>query len=291
MDLLDFANFLRRQWLTIFLITLVTALAATTISFLQPPSEKLTLLFSVGVKSDSEVERSFDATKLSDDFADTVSGWLRSPTLSERVSGISGTSVALSGAAQAKQNFIVEATFLAESGELVPAAVKQILAEEVAKYNTESRFKFFTTLHGESRSNPHGNLPKTLAAAIFGGILLSILWLILLASFGGRVSSIREAEKVLRTRAAVIFHSPQKAEANFLKKLAKKTNGTTLLGADFDVKKLGLDLKTLELPREAEKIAKSDAKIVVVKLDKTRINTLRMIRSLGGEKVELAIWA
>lgn len=291
MDFLDFANFLRRQWLVIFAITLTTTLAATTFYFLQPPSEKLTLLFSVGVKTESEVEKSFDFTKAADDFADTITGWLRSPTLAERVSGIAGTPVGLTGEAQAKQNFLVEASFLANASELVAAATKQILAEEVAKYNAESKFKFFTTLHGESQNDARSGLVKSLAAAVFGGILLAITWLILSANFGGRVNSTREAERILRTRAAVIFHNPKKDEASFLKKLAKKSNNSVIIGADFDAKKLKLDLKTFELPRDAEKLTKNETKIVVVKLDETRVNTLRMIRALSEEKIALAIWA
>lgn len=291
MDFLDFANFLRRKWLVIFIITLAATLATTTIYFLQPPREKLTLLFSVGVKTESEVEKSFDFTKAADDFADTIVGWTRSPTLAERVSGIAGTPTALTGATQATQNFLVEATFLTNEGEFVAAATKQILTEEVAKYDAESKFKFFMTLHGESTNNARGNFAKTIAAAIFGGIVLAIAWLVLAANFGGRVNSTREAERLLRTRASVIFRNPKKVEANFLKKLAKKSNNSILIGANFDAKKLGLELKTLELPRDAEKIGKNDIKIVVVRLDETHINTLRMIRALGGEKIELAVWA
>ncbi|MCF7846095.1 MAG: hypothetical protein K9L85_02555 [Candidatus Peribacteraceae bacterium] len=291
MDFLDFANFLRRRWLIVSAITLATVLAAVTVYFLQAPTEKLTLLFSVGVNSESEVEKGFDFTKAADDFADTISGWFRSPTLAERVSGVSGTPVSLAGSAQTTQNFLVEATFLADAGELVPAAIKQVLGEELAKYNLESKFKFFTTLHGESTSDARGSLPKIIAAAAFGGIVLAIAWLVLAANFGGRVNSVREAERILRTRASVIFYNPKKADANFLKKLAKKSGNSVLIGADFDTKKLGLELKNCQLPRDAEKLSKNDAKIVVVRLDESRVNTLRMIRALADEKIALAVWA
>lgn len=291
MDFIDFANFLRRQWLVIFVITLATTIAAGTVYYLQPQREKLTLLFSVGVTTDETSERNFDATKLADDFADTVTGWLLSPTFAERVSGIAGTPVALSGATQATQNFLIEASFLANSGDLVSAATKQVLADELVKYNADSKFKFFTTLHGESLTSANQGLLKTLVTAAVGGILLAIAWLILAANFGGRVNSVREAERILKTRAAVIFCSPKKDEINFLKKLAKKVNGAVLVGADFDAKKLGLDFKTFELPSDAEKLGKNETKIVVVRLDTTRVNTLRMIRALADEKIALAIWA
>ncbi|MFA6458581.1 MAG: hypothetical protein WCV72_04330 [Patescibacteria group bacterium] len=291
MDFIDFANFLRRQWLIVLAITLATTLAAATVYFLQQPTQKLTLLFSVGVQAESELEKSFDATKLADDFSDTITGWLRSPTFAERVSGIAGTPVAISGAAQATQNFLIEASFPANGGELVSAATKQVLAEELAKYDAASKFKFFTTLHGETLNVQSINLPKTLASAAFGGILLAVVWLVLAANFGGRVNSVREAERILRERAAVIFHNPKKDEINFLRKLAKKSANAVLVGADFDAQKLGLELKTFELPHDAEKLSKSELKIIVVRLDQTRVNTLRMIRALSDEKIALAIWA
>ncbi|MFH0834079.1 MAG: hypothetical protein V2A63_01670 [Patescibacteria group bacterium] len=291
MDFLDFANFLRRKWLVILVVTLATTLAAGTVYFLQPPTEKLTLLFSVGVQDNSEVEKSFDFTKASDDFADTIAGWLRSPTLAERVSGVAGTPVGLTGQAQATENFLVEATFFQNDGGLVAAAVKQVLSEELAKYNAQSKFKFFTTIHGESTSDARGDPVKTIAAAIFGGIVLASIWLVLAATFGGRVNSIRETERILRTRASVIFRKAKSEETNFLKKLAKKSGNSILVGADCDPRKLELELKSLELPQDVEKIGKHEMKIVIVKLDETRVDTLRMIRALAEEKIELAIWA
>ncbi|MFH0776641.1 MAG: hypothetical protein V1936_03455 [Patescibacteria group bacterium] len=295
MDFNDFADLLRRRWLVILIITLAATIAAGTVYFLQPPRDKLTLLFSVGVKAESPVEQGFDFTKASDDFANSVAGWLRSPTLAERISGLAGTPVALGGETQAKQNFLVEATFLQANGELVSAAVKQILAEELEKYDADSKFKFFMSQHGESVSDARSSLAKTLSAAAFGGILLGIAWLILAAALGGQINSVREAEEILGSKAIVIFRNPKKDEAHFLKKLAKKGGGVQLVGIDFDIAKLraklDLELKTLELPRDAEKIGRNETKIVVVRLDESRVNTLRMLRALAEEKIELVIWA
>ncbi|MBU1090031.1 hypothetical protein KKF38_04560 [Patescibacteria group bacterium] len=295
MDFQAFLGLIRRQWLTVFLIAAATTLAATAMYFLQPPEEKLTLLFSVGVSEESVSEKSFDATKLADDFAKTVAGWLRSPTLAEKVSGISGTPVLLSASPQAKLNFLIEAKY-GESSErdLVSAATKQVLIDEIEKYNARSKFKFFTTLHGESSATSRENLVEALAAAATSGILLAIGWIVLSSYFGGKVNSVQEAEKILRTRAAVIFRNPKKEEVNFLKKLVKKSKHAVLAGADVSVaklrEKLNLGIKAVELPRDAEKIGKDEIKIVVVKLDKTRVNTLRMLRAISEEKIKLVIW-
>lgn len=294
MDFQSFLNLVRRQWLTVFLIAAVATLAATVMYFLQPPEEKLTLLFAVGVDEESVSEKSFDATKLADDFAKTVAGWLRSPTLAEKVSGISGTPVRLSASPQAKQNFLVEAIFLERNRDLISAAAKQVLSDEIEKYNARSKFKFFTTLHGESSSSRE-NLAEALAAAAASGILLAIGWIVLSSYFGERVNSVREAEKILKTRAVVIFRNPKKEEVNFLKKLVKKSKHAVLAGADVDVaklrEKLNLEIKVVELPRDAEKIGKNETKIVVVKLDKTRANTLRMLRAIFEEKIKLVVWS
>ncbi len=296
MDFQSFLSLIGRQWLTIFLIVVVTTLAATAVYFLQPPEEKLTLLFSAGVSEESMSERSFDTTKLADDFAKTVAGWLRSPTLAEKVSGISGTLVTLSASPQAKQNFLLEAKYSENSKrDIVSAATKQVLSDEIEKYNLRSKFKFFTTLHGESSSISRGNSAETLIAAATGGILLAIGWIILSSYFGGKVNSVRETEKILKTKTVVIFRNSKKDEINFLKKLVKKTKHAVLAGADVDVtklrKELNLGIKAVELPQDAEKIGDNETKIVVVKLDKTRANTLRMLRAIYDEKIKLVIWS
>ena len=297
MDFLEFLNFARRQFVLVLTIILATVIAASAIYFLQKPVEKTTLLFSVGIDESSTSEKSFDATKLSDDFADTISGWLRSPTFGERVGGVAGESVAAGGAAQSTQNFLVELSFAdSTKKDVVVAATRQILDEELAKYNSKSKFKFFTTMHGESSGNTRISPSKIFAAAIFGALALAAILLIFSAYFDGRIHSLREAERILKMRAAVIFGSPKNVEANFLKTLAKKSGNAALVGLDFNPKKLSeklhLNLKSLELPREIDKLAKNETKIVVVRLDISRANSLRMLRSLvGDEKIQLVIWS
>ncbi len=296
MDFKAFLSLLVRQWLVVLAVVVATVSAAVAMYFLQPPEQKITFLYSTGVAEDSVSEKGFDATKLADDFSKTIAGWLRSPTLAEKVSGISGTPVNLSASPQAKQNFLVEATYGEKSGKnLVSAATKQVLSEEIDKYNANSKFKFFTTIHGESNSDSRGDLPKTLVAAIAGGALIAIGWIVLSSYFGGRVNSVREAERLLKTKSAVIFQNPAKMEVNFLKKLAKRESHAVLLGADISVEKLreklNLGIHAAELPRDAEKIGKNETKIVVVKLDKTRANTLRMLRAIFDDKIKLVIWS
>ena len=295
MDLRAFAGLIRRQWMTVMVVVTAAVLATTTIFFLQPPVKKLTLLFSVGVAAETDGERNFDATKISDDFAKTVAGWMRSPTLAERVSGIAGGVVVLSAAPQAKQNFLVEARFSKDGARDVTQSIKQVLNDEIEKYNLNSKFKFLTTIHGESLGDSRESLPKALAAAVIGGILLAVFGIVLSSYFAGKVSSVREAEQLLKVKAAVIFHNPKQDEVNFLKKLVKKSHQAILIGADFDVEKLraklNLGVKVLEIPKDAEKIGKSETKIVVVKLDQSRSNTLRMLKSICGENLELVIWS
>ena len=296
MDFLEFLRFARRQIGSILIIIFMTVLAATGIYFLQQPIQKTTLLFAVGVDAATESERSFDATKLADDFADSIAGWLQSPTFGERVSGIAGEPVAASGSAQATQNFLVELTFAdGNKKDTIIAAAQQILNDELTKYNSQSKFKFFVTQQGEANSDSQSDPVKIFSAAVLGGAVLTATLLILWAYLGGRINSVREAEKLAKTRAAIIFSSPQKDEANFLKILAKKSGHAVLIGLDFNPKKLseklGLNLKSFELPREAEKIGKNETKIVVVRLDTSRANSLRMLRAVDGDKIQLIVWS
>ncbi len=294
MDFPDFLSLVRRQWITVMVVLISAILASTTLFFLQPPGKKLTLLFSVGVSEKSVSEKSFDATKLSDDFAKTMAGWIRGTTLSERVSGISGVNTTLSATPQAKQNFLVEANFGEGSENNISQATKQVLNEELEKYNLNSKFKFFTTLHGESISITGGSLEKTLAAATVGGILLAMICIVLNSYFGGKINSVREAERLLRIKAAVVFRNPKNEEVNFLKKLIKKSHHAVLIGANIKTEKLreklNLGIKALDIPKDAEKIGKGELKIVVVKLGKSKVNTLRMLKPVYEENIKLVIW-
>lgn len=296
MDFLEFLSFARRQFVFVLMIILATIVSASAIYFLQKPVEKTTLLFSVGVDESSVSEKSFDATKLADDFADTISGWLRSSTFAERVSGVAGESVVIDGSVQSTQNFLVELIFDSRNKkDVVIAATRQILDEELAKYNSKSKYKFFMTLHGESSVDSLLSPIKIFSAAIFSALFLVFVLLVLFAYFSGRVNSLREAERILKMRAGVIFHSPKNVEVNFLKALVKKSGQAVLIGLDFNPKKLvdklNLNLKFLELPCDLGKLGKNETKIVIVRLDISRANSLRMLRSLvREEKIQLVVW-
>lgn len=295
MNVQIFFDLLRRQWITLIIIVLATTFAASTLFYFQPTQEKITLLFSVGVDETSVSEKSFDATKLSDDFAKTISGWMRSPTMAERVSGISGVPVGLSASGQAKQNFLVEVSYAEGNSDTITAATKQVITDEIQKYNAKSKFKFFTTTHGESLGTSGGDYKKTIVAAGAGGLLLAILWITLSAYLGGRVISTYEAERLLKTKATIVFRGVKKGELAFLKKITKKANNAVLIGTDTNVEKLreklGINIKTAELPRDAGKISKNETKIVVVKIGTSKANTLRMLRAVFEDKIKLIVWS
>ncbi|MFH1375362.1 MAG: hypothetical protein ABIH35_01690 [Patescibacteria group bacterium] len=297
MDLPAFLSLLRRNWITICIVMLATLLASSVIYILQPPAEKTTLLYSAGIAADSSLERGTETTKLADDFARTITGWTRSSTFSEKVSGISGTVVNVSGVPQAKQNFLITLAYASpENADRITAAAKQVFADELAKYNENSKLKFFITLHGESRAPDRASLGVTSLAALVGGALLAIAWIILHAYFGERVNSISEAEKILRQSTSVTFRNLESPDLKFLGALLKKTGGNAILvGADVNLKilveKLGGGIHTARVPKEANALTKNDAKpIIVVRLDHTRASTLRQLQALMDKEIKLAVW-
>jgi capsular polysaccharide biosynthesis protein len=296
MDFQTFIQLLRRQWITVIIITVATLFATSSIYFLQTPVEKITLLFTVGVSEDSATEKTFDATKLSDDFAKTISGWTQSPTFSERISKIAGTNVQASATTQSKQNFLLELTYANTNANdsnqnFISEATKQVIDTEIQKYNTQSKFKFFTTLHGESLSNVRKNLKKTIIAATGGGFLIAIFWLIVNAYFSGKVNSFHEAEKILKTKAILTLCNFTQTEIDFLKKIIKQYDNPILIGIDFDSAKIGekLNLKSLQIPNDVDKFNKNEVKILIVKLDKSKIDTLHMLHAICDENVKLIV--
>jgi hypothetical protein len=113
---------------------------------------------------------------------------------------------------------------------------------------------------------------------------------------GGRVASIEEAEKLLGVTAAVSFTSSRSNEINFLEALLKKLGSSAyLMGADVKIEKITKQLKSnykaAKLPEEANLLVKSEAKpIIVVKLDASKIATLRQIQALAEKELHLVVW-
>lgn len=297
---MDFSGFLRlvlRQKLTLGVIALAAMIASATVAFLQPPSYQTTLLYSIGIGSETQITEGFDATKLADDFANTVSGWLRSPDFTQRLSELANTTVGISGETQAKQNFLVNLSYGdKEATSRISELATRMLKEEITKYNADSKFKFLATLHGETSATNQPNPIISIAAAGFGGLLLGIGWILLANLLGGRVASIEEAEKLLGVTAAVSFTSSRSNEINFLEALLKKLGGSAyLMGADVKIEKITKQLKgnykAAKLPEEANLLVKSEAKpIIVVKLDVSKIATLRQIQALAEKELHLVIW-
>jgi len=297
MDLLDFLNLIRRKWASVFIIVSAVILATGAIYFVQLPHAQTILLYSVGVSDKTDSEKSFDATKLADDFAHTIAGWMRSPTFSEKISDIAKIPTDVVGTSQAKQNFLVELFYdNPESADRITAATRQVITEEIKKYNSNSKFKFFTTLHGESHILKFPNLKFATAVALIGGLLLAAMWIALQSYFSGRVNSIGEAEKLLGTPAIATFRRPSKKEIQFLKALLKKLgNHTHIAGADINIKKLATKLeathKIISLPKESLTLVKNEGRfILIVRLDYTRTSTLRQIRALIDNKIPFAVW-
>jgi len=296
MDFRAFLDLIRRQRITMIIIVVATVLASSTIYFLQPSEKKLTLLFSTGISKESSSEKSLEAIGSADDFAKTIAGWMRAPTLAELVSEDAGTLVSLSATPQAKQNFLVEVRFDEDNdADNISQTTEQILNTEIEKYNASSKLKFFITLHGKSVANSRENPVKIITVALASGIFLAMMWIILGSCLGRSVSSIAEAEEILKTKAIVVFRNPKNEELNFLKKLVKSVQLPILLGVNVKAEKLrdklNLGIKILEIPKDVEKINESEMKIIIVKLGKSKSNTLRMLKDVCEDKnVKLIVW-
>ncbi len=297
MDLRDLLALLYRQWLTLTAITLAVVIATVTITLQQPEQQQITLLYSVGISETDSANNSFDLTKIGDDFAKTVAGWWRSPALSDRISSLSSEVVVASATPQAKQNFLLELNFTdSTNAEKIQTAAIKVLNEELARYNTQSKYSFFVTLHGATTISKDTTIVTLILAALLGGLLLAVGWILLYAYFGGRISSAYEAEQILDTTAALTFHKVNDPALAFLDVLLMKIGRHAVLaGADVSVKKieakLGTRTTTAEIPREAAVFSREHlALIVVVRLDTTRLATLRQIRAATDGKIQLIIW-
>lgn len=297
MNLQEFFAFVRRQYLIVLLIVVTTIIATGAIASQQPPRYQTTLLYAVSVKGSEGTERSFDITKVADDFARTVTGWTKSATLGEKISALSEADVTISATPQAKQNFLVFLSFADQnSADRITVAADQSLQDEVRKYNSASENQFALTRHGETNASALPNLITVLVAAGIGGWILALSWLALQSYMGERATSIREAEQILRTQVAVTFRKSTDPEIAFLDVLLGKLGKHVVLaGIDTDVKKiaekLGEKVAMAKLPDDSATLGRGElALVVIVKLDTSRLSTLRQVRALVDGEIKLVVW-
>jgi hypothetical protein len=286
-----------RNLLSFIIITSATILAAIIFCWQQPTQFRTVLLYSVGISTESATEKSFDATKLADDFSKTIAGWTRSPTFVEKLNAIVNAPIYALGANQAKQNFLL--TLTANSKEITErgiAAAEQVLQEELAKYNANSHFKFFATRHGESSEVIKPNFILSILAAAIGGSLLSLVWIFGLNYFSDKINSRAEAEQILGESATVFFTDPENTDFEFLKILLKKLGRKNTLLAAINCqtknlqKQLG-ELKIAEFPRDVDQLTRSEINLIVlVRLDESRREVLRQVRGVFDGKIWLAVW-
>jgi len=292
MNLIELIALLRRKWLVFVIVVIATLIAAIVFVGLQQPTVHITQLYSVALRN-SPTTNSFDVTRVNDDFARSIAGWLQSPSLGAKIGELSGASVDISGAAQAKQNLLVELR-IADPADIdaVATAANNILQQEVEAYNATSTYIFTLEKRTQDVATSNRGLPETLAAALLGGMLLSVTWILAASYFGGRVSSTHEAEELLGVSAASIFHSPTDPARAFFAELVKKNNQLASADSSIEqvIKQLDGNQKNSELPVDIGRIAHDKDLLLVVRLDHTRVSTLRQLRAMHSGTITLAIW-
>ena len=296
MTLLEALALVRRHLVVCVGLVLLTAAAATALAWQQPHKTTTTLMFSISANDQVATPQVFDATGVASTFAETVAGWLKSPTLSDEISKIAGVTVNASGNPQARENFLVDVQYANPQDEdTVAKATKTVLDSEIAKYNKESKYKFTAVLHGESTATVSQSLIKAGVAGGVGGGLLALLWLLCAGYAAGRVAAVSRAEELLGVVAAVTYKSVRSNDTAYVEHVVKKLGkDALLLGADYEVAplahKLKLKCETGRLPHDADKMVKHAGHVaVVVRLDTTREKTLRHVRMLTEGNVVLVV--
>lgn len=295
MTLADLLGLFRRHTLVIVTIVVATSLAAGVAAALAKPKFTTAALYAVSV-NETETTNAYDLTKICDDFGHTIIGWLRNPAIATAVSDAIGFDVALSGEGQEKQNFLVTATYAPtdKSGALT-AALTNALNDAVSRYNAGSKYKYVLTSVGAVTGTTAKNPVLIVAAAGFGGLALALTWVLILAYLSGRVVAIGDAEAIVGSPAAATFCSPKSKRLAFVDALAKRLGKhIVLVGLDTDItaiaEKLTTKVETAHLPTDAATLSTNATLIVVVRLDVTRLDTLRALIATVENPVKLVIW-
>lgn len=283
-----------KRVLIVGVIVALSLVAAVVIYAVAGVQYQTTLLFSVGVAEDSSVEKNLPVTQFAHDFSQTIVGWLKSPTFSQRVGELAEARVDVSGKAQARQNFLLSVT--TQQAAVLPQAreaATQVLEEEITKYNVRSFAKFFVNEQGVSERVLRPNLFLAILGSVLGGLFLGFLVILGLNYFSGYVNSRQEIERILGANGFYLGGLAE-AELNFCQALRKKLKGKGLLvvAADFQPgKRLAKVFPDMVIfPQGAEKVLKNQGELIVLtKIDVTRVATLEKLKGVLTEPFTLII--
>ena len=288
----EFIALLLRQKILIITITIAAVIAALTVQSITPVHFQTSQLYAISIR-ETETTNAYDLTKVADDFSQTLSGWAKTPTLADSIKQKTGSTVQVSGNTQTKQNFLLTITHdePKKAAELATSAT-EALQKIIERYNAASKYKFAITLAGETTTASVKNNALVAGAAGIAGLTFGIAWALLSALLGGRVSTTTMAEEILGITAAVTFYRLKSKNLHFLDTLLKKNKRAVLVGMDFDVSSLSSKLEgkptTARIPEDVSTL--EGTPVLVVRLDITKVATLRAFRSIWDGEMKLVIW-
>lgn len=282
-----------RRKLILIAITMAAVIAATVVQSLAPVRFQTSQLYAISIR-ETETTNAYDLTKVADDFGQTLVGWAKTPTIADDIKQKTGVLVGISGSAQTKQNFLLTMTHTEpKKAALLATSATSALQNLIERYNAASKYKFAITLAGETTTANAKNSLLIGSAAGIASIVFGIAWVLVSALLSGRIIGTSMAEELTGTQAAVTLCQLKSKNIHFLDLLLKKYGKrATLVGADIDVTDLAAKLEhkpaTAKIPDDANTL--DGMAVLVVRLDTTKIETLRAFRSVWDGEIKLVIW-
>ncbi len=304
MTFLDYLNLIRRNTLSVLLITLLTiGTTAGLVLYKNRSPFQSTIFVSIGnvQRSLQGNDSSFENVQAADHFSEAVQGWFKNPEFQKRIR-IDGSSE-ISARKQEKQNLLL--SYTSENDDLAKKTgekAREELQKEIETYNANTASEFKTAIYSLNVEEKPLSLPLFLIIGLFGGAILSSFAVYGYEYLFQKISSASQAEILAEKNMTEAIPSMKTGEqklrflATHLDRIESKNIQiigagvkTDVLGENLEKILKGKTVNNVNFPQESELISENDPHLVVCALGKTTTGDIRKLRSLLSNTFDLLI--
>lgn len=291
MNFLDYIYLIRRNLLSVTMVTiLVMAATMTLVKMKNNSAFQSTVFITIGnsLKTSGALSP-YENVEAADHFSETVQGWFKNPDFQQRIQRTTKTDI--SARKQEKQNIVI--SFAADSEETsakINGDIKSELEKEIDSYNLKTGSTFQLAAYSLNVEEKPLSYLIFMVISLLGGLTLSSFAVYLLEYFTGKTSSISQIQAMTGKNPVDIIHKFNKNELSFIRAIVKKnakkniqfitTNESSKKTSHILEQKFGGNsVHVISFPQESEKISENAHHLVVCELGRTTTDDLQKIKA------------
>lgn len=292
---------IRHKYLILIVLVFSLISGSLVASNVQKLQHNNTLFYVIGVQDPAHQSDSFENLQAADQITESIQGWFKDPSFLSAVTQENNLNFHLKGKKQEKNNLLV--TYLSdneENGKIFGDSITRELQTRINNYNNNSDLQIKISNSTLDSSIKSDDLSLFLLISLLIGLLIGYLGAWLYELILGKLKSVDELKYNLNKSPLFSFrnHKQLKTNYHFLTHFLQANFGhdklqildltsKSKIGLEVISKHTGFhDVKSLDLPKDIDKIEISVPTLVLVELGHTNINYLKQLSAFNFTKLE-----